>query len=102
MNLELPKVVYEIGLENIKRIDLGLEGSWSDSVVVIWSRESGFTGFESVTATHPNFKHSLELYFDGYWVGIHCFKREQDRNVFDEQFAKKIIDFVQDRVADSS
>ncbi len=68
---ELPKIIKEISLQEIQRIDAALEGNWSPTVVTVWSREKGIHGFSEVSLTHPEYKPSLELYFKNTWVGIH-------------------------------
>ncbi|MCG8604711.1 hypothetical protein MJD09_06905 [bacterium] len=75
-------------------MDVALEGDWSGTVVTVWDRNRGPADFWEVTRSYPSFKPSLELYFLGAWVGIHCSKREDDKNVFDEDFARKIIEYV--------
>ncbi len=92
---ELPKIIKEISLQEIQRIDAALEGNWSPTVVTVWSREKGIHGFSEVSLTHPEHKPSLELYFKNTWIGIHCFRRTDNRNVFDEDYALKIIEYVE-------
>ena len=77
-------------LHAVLRIDIGLEGDWSNSVVTVWTREAGFTGFETVAAAHARFKPSLELYYDGGWIGLHCYQ-DDGTNRFDEALAREII-----------
>jgi hypothetical protein len=92
---EIPDILSRIPLDGIVRIDAGLEGDWSPSVATVWSRESGFVGFSNVIRSHPSHNPSLELYFDGAWLGIHCHTRINGKNVFDETFARRIIEFVE-------
>jgi hypothetical protein len=97
MNIEqpLPKLLEEISLTNLHRIDVALEGDWSSTVVTVWTRKNRFLGF------HEVFKPSVELYFDNSWVGIHCFKRVDNMNVFDKELALRIIDYVETRLMDT-
>jgi len=92
---DIPKILKHTPLGGILRIDVALEGNWSPTVVTVWSSDSGYIGFSKVIKSHPSFKPSLELYFQGAWLGIHCYTREKGKNVFDEYFARKIIDYVE-------
>jgi hypothetical protein len=94
---DIPLIVREIMLNTIQRIDVGLEGNWSPTVVTVWSREHGEIGFSEAILSHPDNKPSLELYFEDSWLGIHCFNRINGKNVFDEVFATRIIEFVESR-----
>ena len=94
---EIPLIVREISLDKIQRIDLALEGNWSPTVVTVWSREQGVIGFADAILTHPDNKPSLELYFEDSWLGIHCFNRIDGQNVFDEEFATRIIEYIESR-----
>lgn len=97
MASNLPAVLSEISLTGLKRIDVSLEGDWSARVTSVWAREAGFLGFSAVARQHPTHKPSLELYFEDYWVGCHCFRRVHGQNVFDEELARRIIDHVEAR-----
>ena len=90
----LPEIVSTISLSGIIRIDAGLEGDWSGTVVPVWTRDEGLIGFDRVARSHPEHRPSLELYYDGAWVGIHCFQREGDRNIFDEDLARAVVRWV--------
>lgn len=92
---KLPKILKEISLDDLERIDVALEGDWSPTVVTVWSRERGLQGFSGITRSHETYKPSLELYFGDTWVGIHCFKRVDNQNVFDEEFALRVIGHVE-------
>jgi hypothetical protein len=93
---EIPEILQDIPLERLKRIDLALEGDWNKTVIEVWQRKTGFLGWRQKTLNHPEFKPSLELYFQDSWVGIHCFKRTEDLNVFDWEKGEKIIQFIED------
>ena len=95
---DIPTIVKVIPLDDILRIDAALEGNWSSSVVTVWSREAGHMGFSKIIAAHPTFKPSLELYFRGVWIGIHCFRRTDEGNVFDTSLAEKIIQYVENKL----
>ncbi|MFX0199439.1 MAG: hypothetical protein ACFFCW_25230 [Candidatus Hodarchaeota archaeon] len=64
-------------------------------MVTIWTRNKGKLGFSKVTRTHSTHKPSLELYFENAWFGIHCFNRINGENVFDEEFALQILEYVE-------
>ena len=51
---------------------------------------------------HEVLKPSVELYFDNSWVGMHCFKRIDNMNVFDKELALRIIDYVEARLMNTS
>ena len=94
----LPKLLEEISLTNLHRIDVALEGDWSSTVVTVWTRKDRFQGLSEVRMSHEVFKPSVELYFDNSWVGIHCFKRVDNMNVFDKELVLRIIDYVEARL----
>ncbi|MDI6763689.1 MAG: hypothetical protein QME83_11740 [Thermodesulfobacteriota bacterium] len=91
----LPKLLEEIPLTNLNRIDVALEGDWSSTVLTVWTREERFLGFSGVATSHEIFRPSIELYFVDSWVGIHCFKRVDEKYVFDDQMALAIIDYIE-------
>ncbi len=94
---EIQSIIREISLDTIQRIDLALEGDWNPTVVTVWTRDQGELGFAKVTRSHPTNKPSLELYFTDTWLGIHCCTRTAGQNVFDEEFASRIIDYVESK-----
>ena len=98
MSTHIPEVVRSAPLHGIVRIDVGLEGDWSGSVVTVWTRDSGLIGFDRVKRSHPVHKPSLELYFDRAWVGVHCFRNHAGRNVFDEDLAEDLVGLVESRI----
>ena len=89
------EVVASVPVAKITRIDVGLEGDWSGSVVPVWTRESGALGFDAVVASHPTHRPSLELYFDCAWVGMHCFRATAAGNVFDADLAAQVVRWVE-------
>jgi len=101
MEKEIPLIVCEISLDKIKKIVVALEGDWNPTMVTVWTREKGMLGFSNVTRTHSSHKPSLELYFEDTWLGIHCFNRIDDKNVFDEEFAIQIIEYVESKCKSS-
>ena len=83
---KIPAMLRNLNVKGIIRIDAGMEGDWSSSVVTIWNREEGYRGLSGFSGSHPDHCPSLELYFRGAWVGAHCFRRVGRENVFDEEF----------------
>jgi len=67
-------------------------------MVTIWTREKGSLGFSAVTKTHSTFKPSIELYFEGTWLGIHCFNRVNGENIFDEEFAVNLLEYLETKL----
>ncbi len=97
-NQDFPKIIKEISLAHLKRIDVALEGNWNSTVSTVWSREKGFLGFSHIVQSDSKYIPSLELYFEDSWIGIHCYKRIDDLNIFDEKFTFKIIEFIENKV----
>lgn len=95
---DLPAIVREISFDGLTRIDVALEGNWSPTVVTVWTRETRFVGFSEVARSHPTFQPALELYFKNAWLGIHCYRHTEGQNVFDEELARRVIDYVESRV----
>ncbi len=90
----IPSIIREISYDGIQRVVAGLEGDWNPTMVTIWTRNKGTLGFSHVTRAHSTFKPSLELYFKRSWVGIHCYKRINGYNVFDEENAAEILKYI--------
>ena len=91
----VPGILAGLPLDGLVRIDAALEGDWNGTVTTVWTREKGRLGFHSVAGPHPDYKPSLELYFTGAWVGIHCFVVSNGQNMFDEPFARGIVDYIE-------
>lgn len=87
-----------VALDGILRIDAALEGDWSGTVVTVWRPGEMEPDFSQVVLEHPEYHPSLELYFEGRWVGVHCFRREGDQNRFDEEKARALVKEVVERV----
>ena len=95
INKSFPSIISEISLKEIQKVVVGLEGNWNPTVVTIWTRDKGSLGFSRVIRTHPSFKPSMELYFENTWIGIHCYNRSNGKNIFDEEFAARILDYIE-------
>ena len=95
MESKIHEYVRAIPIDNILRIDIGLEGDWSSTAVTVWTRDNGLLGFDEITRSHAINKPSLEFYYGDSWLGIHCFQRDEEKNFFDEELARKIIQFIE-------
>ena len=93
---KLPEVIKEINLREILRVDYSMEGDWNQKLNAIWSKEEGFLGYEGMNVSHENHKPCVELYFDGYWLGIHCYEQVDNQNVFDEEKASLMIKYIEE------
>ena len=95
---EIRALIRRLSLDELVRINAGLEGAWSETVTTVWTRERGLLGFGGVPTGHSDHVPSLELMFPNSWVGVRCFVRDRDQNVFDETFARAVIDLVERRL----
>ena len=95
---KLPDILKEISLADIIRIDYALEGNWNNTVVTIWSRDKGFIGYPEENLMHNTLKPSIELYFNKLWLGIHCYNRINNKNIFDKEYADIIIKYIEDNI----
>ena len=95
---DITELLESVRLNGITRIDVGLEGNWSPTVVTVWNRETGIIRFDHVKRAHPIHKPSLELYFHGTWLGIHCFCQIKNELVFDQELAERVIEYVEGKL----
>jgi hypothetical protein len=95
-------LLRDLPLEGLLRIDAALEGDWSPTVVTVWTPGEEEPDLSRVPSPHPAHRHSLELYFDGAWVGIHCFKRIGEENVFDGEMARALVREVRVRLEEGA
>ena len=79
---------------DLLRVDLALEGAWSETVAPVWTREAGFLGFARAPRPQPGRRPALELYFPGYWVGLHCFREKDGTFEFDASYAREVLNYV--------
>ena len=98
-NRHLPDILTRLAFHDILHIDVALEGDWNPTVRTVWTKEKGFIGFAHIVRSHPRLVPSLELYFPDRWIGIHCFQRINEVNVFDENLAMRIIEYVSERAS---
>ena len=94
----LPGALHDLQLASIVRIDAALEGDWSGTVVPVWTRAEGLLGFDAVRRADPARRPALELYFPGYWIGLHCCTEAGGSFVFDEARARAVIAHVEARL----
>ena len=85
-------------LPQVVRIDLGLEGDWSNSVTCVWDREEGYRGLPDALPVGRGLRPCLELYMEGGWIGIHCFVEHEGAHVLDRERARSLVEAV-DRAA---
>ena len=91
----LPAAIAALSMQGIRRIDLALEGAWSETVRPIWTPDAGFLGFSAAPAPHPTRRPAIELYFDGWWIGIHCHEKRNGLFVVDRERAMAIVVHVE-------
>ena len=99
--MELHVLLSACPMDDLTRVDVGLEGDWSPTVTTVWARDKGRLGFAEVVREHESFIPSVELYFSGGWIGLHCFRHDGSVNVFDEGLAERIIDDIEVAIAAS-
>lgn len=93
------EMLDDLSLDDLVRIDAGLEGDWSDTVVTIWTRQDGLIGFGSCPASHSEHFPSVELIFPAHWLGMRCYVRHAGLNELDERMAMTVIELVERRLA---
>jgi len=98
MSKSVHTLLGAIPLNGVRRIDVGLEGDWSGTVVTVWTRDQGLVGFDEAVRSDLDRKPSAELYFDGAWVGVHCFRVDDGRNVLDEDLAMELVRQVEQHI----
>ena len=91
----IPSIISAIPLNGIQKVIAALEGDWNRTMVTLWDSKKKLIDFSPVKLVHPTLKPSVELYFEHSWVGIHCFKRIKRKNVFDEKFAKSLLEYIE-------
>ena len=98
MNSDL-EALLEIALQRFEfvRIDAALEGVWSESVRSLYTPDGGWVGASVDDLSHEDFQPSIELYFDGLWLGRPAFQRRDGINVFDDREAREIAAYLAGR-----
>ena len=98
---QLGRLLASLPYEELLRVDVALEGAWSETVRPIWTPADGFLGFSQVPSPRRSLRPALELYFAGYWVGIHCYRDEHGESVFDRELAALLIAEIEIRATPS-
>lgn len=92
--------IGRLPLGSLDRIDVALEGSWSETVRTVWRPGDAAPDLGS-PLSHPSLVPSLELYWDGAWLGLHCYRRAGELNVLDEELARAMVAAVSDATTTS-
>jgi hypothetical protein len=96
--VELARVLAELPYADLLRIDLALEGAWSETVRALWTPASGVVDPVQAPAARPGCRPALELYFPTFWVGVPCWRLERGECTFDRELALIVIAEVERRV----
>ncbi len=92
-----PDWLRDVPVQKVIRIDVGLEGQWSETVTAVWSVADGFGGFDDVVKHHPRYRQAVELYLQDGWIGVPCSIESPDGHEFDEALARDLIACVEQR-----
>jgi hypothetical protein len=99
-----PDVIEELAgsfsIRDLVRVDAGMEGAWGDTVRTVWTPRDGLSA-AAIHLSHASLAPSVELMFRHFWLGLHCFVREGDQNVFDHDLARRIVGVIERRLAES-
>jgi GNAT superfamily N-acetyltransferase len=85
------------GLENLLRIDLGLQGRWTQTATTIWTPADGFAGLPAHSRPDPRHPPAVELVFPDHWVGVRCAVPGPDGPRVDDQLIRGLIELVERR-----
>jgi hypothetical protein len=94
----LPEWVDSAALSRVVRIDLGLEGAWSETVCCVWDPEHGFRGVPTGFAEHHELRPALELYMPEGRIGIHCALEIDETFAIDIERLRQIAQQVEQAV----
>jgi len=100
--MELSALLSACSLDHLTRIDVGLEGDWSPTVTTVWTRNDGRLGLAEVVREHESFRPSVELYFVGGWIGLHCCNWDGQKHLLDESLVERVISDVEAAVASAN
>ena len=90
--------VDSAALSRVVRIDLGLEGAWSETVCCVWDPEHGFRGVPTGFAEHHELRPALELYMPEGRIGIHCALEIDETFAIDIERLRQIAQQVEQAV----
>ena len=96
--VKVPAILNSIDYSLLSRIDLALEGNWNSTVRVLWTKEKCLAVIDCSDLTHEWMKPSIELYFKSEWIGIHCYKQANGKNVYDADCAREIINYIEKKL----
>lgn len=96
--VELGAVLAALPYADLLRIDLALEGAWSETVRPLWTPGAGVVDQLQAPAARPGCRPALELYFPTFWVGVPCWRLERGECTFDRELALVVIAEVEKRV----
>ena len=94
MDADLSRIIDNLPLSRLERIDCAFEGDWSGSVHTIGSTEAPDVRLPDTTWATDRYKPSIELMFDSTWFGILCYTEEDGIYRLDVPRATVIIDYV--------
>lgn len=81
-------------LDQVIRIDLGLEGDWSKTVSCVWDRDSGYLGLPQDLPRTAELRPCLELYMEDGWIGLHCFALRDGVHEVDVERLHSVVEYV--------
>ncbi len=93
MEKSVLELLNNIDFGKLTRIDVGLEGEWTKSVKTIWSKDTDSIFLKDFSITSFERKPCIELCFPFYWIGIHCFRKNEEY-CLDLVLVNEIIEFI--------
>jgi len=100
--MDIQALLSACSIDDLTRVDVGLEGDWSRTVKTVWTRDDGWLGQRDVAREHESFKPSLELYLVDGWIGLHCCRWDGHAFVLDESLMARVVQDVEAEIAKSS
>lgn len=94
MDPDLSRIIDNLPLSRLERIDCAFEGDWSGSVRTVWSPDVPEVRLPDRTWTTARYRPSIELMFDSSWFGIRCYTEGDGIRRLDARRATEIIDYV--------
>lgn len=94
MDPDLSRIIDNLPLSRLERIDCAFEGDWSGSVHTLWSPEAPEVQLPDATWATDRYKPSIELIFDTTWFGIRCYTEDDGIYRLDAPRATAIIEYV--------
>ena len=97
--MKIPNIIKNLPLNDLLRVELSLEGSWSENIRTIWLPEQEII-YSNIDFSHKKYIPSLELYFSYGWVGFNCSNLIKDRYTFDNILAKEVLIYISKKIND--